>query len=74
MIIIIITEFFSEINIICECAVDLAGTAAVQPLPIYAVSTAVEYCERYLRLLRHEDLDSRVCLSSCVKLAEFSCW
>jgi len=59
--------FFSvKATTVCEylipCTVDMEGTTlAVKPLPATAVITAIEHCERYLRSLQHEDLDSHVC-------------
>jgi len=44
------------------CIVAAADTTdAVNPLPVYAVITAMEHCERHLKSLQHDDLDSGVC-------------
>ena len=43
------------------CIVAATDTVdAVNPLPVYAVITAMEHCERYLKSLQHDDLDSGV--------------
>ena len=55
------------------CTVAVEGTTeAMIPLPVFAVITSLEHCERYLSLMQHEDLDSPVFICLFIFLLIYS--